>query len=169
MSRKPTVYLDTNIFSVLHTRSGNKFSLEWQIKTREWWESERKFYTLVTSGQTEDELAHGYYRGRIAALAAVRRLMFLRETAEVKDCASVYLETGLIPASKYGDAMQLAFATIYRIDYLMTWNLKHLASDEVQRRVDEINKSSGWRSPLLVSPGTIPWATLGQNIRRKDE
>ena len=71
--------------------------------------------------------------------------------------------------SKIGDAIQLAFATVYRVDYLLTWNHAHLANVDVQRRLNEVNRSRGWRSPLLVSPETIPWAALGQTIRREDE
>lgn len=169
MSHKPTVYLDTNILSTLFYRGGNVPNLARQLKTEEWWEKERKFYTLVTSGRTEDELAQGEYRGQAAALAAVRRLAFLRETAEVKRAAALYLETGLVPRTKLGDAIQLAFATIHRVDYLLTWNHAHLANVDVQARLQEINGRSGWRSPLLVSPEMIPWATLGQSVRRRDE
>ena len=102
-------------------------------------------------------------------LTAVRRLTFLRETPEVKSCAALYLEIGLVPATKIGDAIQLAFATIHRVDYLLTWNHAHLENVDVQRRLNEVNRSRGWRSPLLVSPETIPWAALGQTIRRQDE
>ncbi len=169
MSRKPTVYLDTNILSVLYYRGGNVTNLARQIKTRDWWEHERKNHVLVTSGRTEDELAQGRYRGQAAALAAVRRLTFLRETSTVRHCAAEYLETGMVPPSKFGDAIQLAFAVIHRIDYLLTWNHAHLANIEVQKRLDAVNQRRGWRSPWLVSPETIPWATLDQNIRRRDE
>jgi predicted nucleic acid-binding protein len=168
---KPTAYVDTNILSELFYRGGHVPNLARQLKTEEWWEQERRFYALVTSGRTEDELAElaeGEYRAKAAAPAAVRRLTFLRETPVVKRCAALFLATGLVPATKIGDAIQLAFATIHRIDYLLTWNHAHLANVEVQRRLDEVNRSQGWRSPLLVSPETIPWATLGQSIRRKD-
>jgi predicted nucleic acid-binding protein len=165
---KPSVYVDTNILSELHYRGGHVPNLARQLKTEEWWELERKFYVLVTSGRTEDELAQGEYRGRAAALAAVRRLTFLRETPDVRRCAALYLEIGLVPATKIGDAIQLAFATAYGIDYLLTWNHAHLANVEVQRRLWEVNRSRGWRSSLLVSPETIPWVSLGQNIRRED-
>jgi len=166
---RPTVYLDTNILSQLHYRGGDSLNLVRQAKTHDWWEYERRFYSLVTSGRTEDELARGKYRGQPAALAAVRRLTFLRETTEVKGCAAVYLEIKLVPATKIGDAIQLAFATIHRIDYLLTWNHAHLANLDVQRKLDEINRRRSWRTPRLVSPDTIPWVTLGEDIRRRDE
>jgi hypothetical protein len=97
---KPTVYLDTNIISELCYRGGNVPNLARQAKTREWWDTERRFFTVVTSGRTEDELAQGDYRDKAAALAAVRRLTFLTETSEVRRCAAVFLETGLVPAAK---------------------------------------------------------------------
>jgi hypothetical protein len=167
--RKPSVYVDTNIFSVMHARSGNIFSLAWRLKTREWWEKERRFFALVTSGRTEDELAQGEYLGQAMALAAARRLRFLSETPGVKQCAALYLDRSLVPKSKLGDAIQLAFATVHRVNYLLTWNCAHLANVDVQRRLRELNESRSWRTPLLVSLETIPWVTLGQNVRRKDD
>jgi hypothetical protein len=63
--------------------------------------------------------------------------------------------------------VQLAFATVHGIDYLLTWNYAHLANLDTQGRLREINRRHGWRTPFLVSPETIPKVTLGQVIRRK--
>ena len=108
----------------------------------------------------------GEFKGQKDTLAEVRRLVFLSETKEVKACAKAYLETGLVPKEKVGDAVQLAFATFYGIDYLLTWNHAHLANVETQKRLEVLNMKLGWNSPSLVSPETIPWASLGQSIRR---
>jgi hypothetical protein len=169
MGNKPSVYLDTNIFSVLHARSGNIFSLAWQIKTREWWERERGFYTLYTSARSEAELLQGAFPGQEAALREARRISYLAETLAVRNCAKALIESSLVPASKPGDAAQLAFATVYRVDYLLTWNHAHLANVNVQRRLDEMSNSRKWRSPLLVSPETIPWSAFGHDVRRNDD
>ena len=169
MKRKPTIYLDTNILSVLAYRGGNVATLHQQMMSREWWEIERKSFRVYASVFTEGELRQGTYRGQKQSLAVVRRLPYLPFTQEVKACAKVYLEKSVIPLVRPGDAIQLAFATIYRLDYLLTWNYAHLANLDTQRKLTLLNQRLGWRTPYLVSPETIPRAALGQTIRRKDD
>jgi len=166
---RPSAYLDTTVLSALHYRGGNVLALARQIRTRDWWEQERRFFRLFLSVRTEAELAQGEYQWQRASLAEARRLVFLPETRLVRACANAYLEAEIVPASKFGDAVQLAFAVAHRMDYLLTWNHAHLANVDVQRRLDALNRRNGYRSPLLVSPDTIPWAILGQALRRRDD
>ena len=101
------------------------------------------------------------------ALKLVRRLPYLPFIGAVQECSEVYLDEGLIPSARPGDAVQLAFATVHGIDYLLTWNYAHLANLHTQRKLKEINGRNGWRTPFLVSPETIPKVALGQIIRRR--
>ena len=78
------------------------------------------------------------------------------------------MEQGIVPATHIDDAVHLAIATVHGVDYLMTWNHTHLANYHVQQRLDALNRRLKIRSPALVSPDTIPKATLRQEIRRSD-
>jgi len=119
---KPTVYLDTNIFSILHYRGGDAGVLRRQRATHEWWEQERHFFSLLASKAVEGELANGDYPGKERALAEVRRLPYLDAVAAVQDVAAKLLAAQVVPETVPGDAIQLAFATVYRVDYLLSWN-----------------------------------------------
>ena len=166
---KPTVYLDTNILSVLHYRGGIVTSLAWQIVTRDWWAHERGFFKIFASKIVEDELAAGCYSEQYDALNEVRKLPYLSYVKDVHSGARAYLDAQLVPQAKQGDALQLAFATVHKMDYLLTWNHAHLANVETQRKLHLMNQKWGWRTPLIVSPDTIPKVVLGQSIRRKDK
>lgn len=165
---KPSIYLDTNIVSVLHYRGGQVQSLAWQIATREWWERERRHYRVFASRVVEDELLAGAYPGQAMALAEVRRLAYLPFSRAVRDAASAYLTARIVPEAKMGDALQLAFATVHGVDYLLTWNHAHLANLRTQETLAKFHETRGWRTPLLVSPDTVPKVLLGQAIRRRD-
>ena len=169
MSKKPTIYLDTNIPSVLHYRGASVATIHQQMVTREWWETERKWFQVLGSVFTEGELRQGEFAGQEQAIRLVRRLRYMPFTAAVRECAQMYLGHRLIPKEYPGDAVQLAFATIYKVDYLLTWNYAHLANLDVQRRLRAINSRRGWRTPYLVSPETIPRVGLGQTIWRRDD
>ena len=164
----PTLYLDTNILSVLFYRGAHVGTLHQQMKTREWWADERKFFTIYSSVFTEGELRQGDFPGQPDAIALCRRLPRVPMTARVRECARVLLDAGVVPPNKPGDAVQLAFATVHKIDYLLTWNYAHLANLDTQRKLESFCRKQGWRAPFLVSPETIPRQSLGQTIRRKD-
>src|ERR1035438_3993436 len=53
----------------------------------------------------------------------------------------------------------IAVATVYRIDYLATWNIRHIANAQI-RRITEGTMAIGDRSsvPLKSSSGWTPWA-----------
>lgn len=165
--RKPTVYLDTNIPSVLCYRGSNVSTIHRQMVTREWWDSERRWFRIHGSVFTEGELRQGAYAGQEESLRLVRRLPYLPFTAAVRECAAIYLDQHIIPDERPGDAVQLAFAVVHETDYLLTWNYAHLANLDTQRRLEQLNDRQGRRTPFLVSPETIPRVALGQTIRRK--
>ena len=166
--RKPSIYLDTNIFSSLCYRGGATVAWIRQLKTAEWWELERKNYSLFTSRHTEDELSDGHYNNQIAAIAAAKRIEYLEMTTDVFEYYSIIVDAGLFPPTEYADALHLAISTFHRIDYFLTWNQAHLANVVVQKKLESVVQKNGWKSPLLVSPDSIPWASMGQAIRRKN-
>lgn len=166
--RKPAVFLETSVLSSLHYRGGIVENISRQITTQEWWDSERRYFSLFASTITERELQQGAFRSQKAALAEVRRLPYLTVDGEVLRLASEYMERNLIPKGKDGDALQLAIAVQHKVDYLLSWNYAHLVKTEVQTKLLEMNALLRCRTPWLVSPESIPRVALGQQIRRRD-
>lgn len=165
---KPTIYVDTNIFSFLHYQGSDSTALAKRTATHEWWEAERSGFVLYASTATENELADGKYPGQEKALAEVRRLTYLAFSSAVREMAQKLLEQHVVPAAVPGDAFQLAFATVHRVDYLLSWNRAHLVNAETQAKLARFRASLGSRPPLVVSPVSIPKALLGESIRRRD-
>jgi hypothetical protein len=164
---KPTIYLDTNVLSVYCYRGPHLSTIHQHLVTREWWDSERRWFRVHGSVFTEGELRQGSYKGQEQALKLVRRLPYLPFVDAVRECAEEYLEERIIPVERPGDAVQLAFATVHQMDYLLTWNYAHLANLDTQRKLKNLNDRQKRRTPFLVSPETIPRMALGQVIRRK--
>ena len=166
---KPTVYVETTIPSLLTAwPSGELQIAAQQVATRDWWDQERPFFKLVASQTVEDELAAGGYAGQERALAEVRRLPYLPGIAAVQDVVNKLLAAHVVPAAVPGDAFHLAFATVHRVDYLLSWNRAHLVSEEAQTQLARFGAACGLRTPLVVSPDSIPKVALGQRIRRRD-
>jgi hypothetical protein len=82
-------------------------------------------------------------------VASVTRLAV---SPEVIDLAAYYVAEGVMPSNDLGDAFHLAFATWYRIQYLVTWNCKHLANANKFEHIAVLNGRRRLISPTLVTP-----------------
>ena len=163
---KPTLYLDTNIVSMLHYDGADINALSHRMATRDWWESERRHFEVFASLVTEQELAEGIYPRSAECRRFVRRLKYVPILAEGRRLAEAFVAAKVIPENKPGDAAQLAVAAIHQLDYLLTWNYAHLANPATQSRGAVVVAKFGLRMPWLVSPDSIPRVSLGQTIRR---
>lgn len=168
---KPTAYLDTNIISCYWYGGADVSGLARRLKTREWWREEREHFSVWVSAASEDELAAGRFRRQADCLRFVRRLAYLPITGSTRRFALELVERGVVPAEKPGDALQMAqmaACAVHRIDYLLSWNYAHLVNPVAQLHLETVCERRSLRAPLLVSPESIPRASLGQTLRRRD-
>jgi hypothetical protein len=136
------------------------------MATRDWWEAERCHFRLVASAITEQELSAGDYPNQQACRRLIRRLSYVPVTKVVRRLAAAFLDDGVVPDTKPGDAAQLAIATPHELDYLLTWNYAHLANPAAQLRGRRLAEKHGLKMPWLVSPEAIPQIRLGQDTWR---
>lgn len=151
---KPTVYLDATIPSFYYEDRPGTILQAWREITVEFWERGRGRYEFYVSDETLRELQDtGYLESkRQKCLALVGGLPRLAVTPEITALAGYYVQEGLMPANDLGDAFHLAFVTWYRIQYLVTWNCKHLANANKFEHIQVLNARRRLLSPLLVTP-----------------
>lgn len=77
---------------------------------------------------------------------------FLPVNREVGSLADLYAAALDLPEAAYADSVHLALAAYHAVDYLLTWNCRHIASGRVQRIVNEVNESNGVRTPTMCTP-----------------
>lgn len=70
---------------------------------------------------------------------------------EVKSLAMKYLSQGALPSSSVDDSLHVAIVTIYEIDILLSWNYKHLANINRERRFHSINFNEGYNYPIRIT------------------
>ena len=72
---------------------------------------------------------------------ANRRLEILRDfpllevNEDVQSLAAQFLTKSNLPPKASDDALHIAVATFYGIDYLLTWNCKHIANAQIQKKL----------------------------------
>lgn len=109
----------------------------------------RPGFECVISAEVLRESAAGdpkASRQRLEVLSTLTEL--LRTPAEDK-LTEVFLSAGPLPAQAKADALHLAVATIWRVDYLLTWNLKHLANAAILSRLQPVAERHRHRMPRV--------------------
>ena len=123
---KPTVYIETTIPSYYHD---DRPALQRDIlRTREWWDVERDGYECFVSPVVLTELDQGDYPNKNDCLSLVADLPVLEILSEIEEISEAYWQHQVMPRRPSGDAAHLAIASYYRVDYVLTWNCKHLAN-----------------------------------------
>ena len=150
MKRK--VYLETSVVSYLTARpSKTILGAAHQQITQAWWES-RSQYQLFISESVLRECAAG------DPIAAQKRLMVLVDIPllvideNALDIASEFVNEGIVPSKAAEDALHIAIATVYGVDYMLTWNCKHIANPEIQRNIAAFLEPKGLFLPFICTP-----------------
>ena len=112
----PTVYLDTTIISAYWYAGADVASLARRLKTREWWDHERKHFSVRASGVTEKELRAGEFRRQDDCLNTVRRLRYLATTHACQVFKDALLHEGVVPVTKPLDALHMAIASVHEME-----------------------------------------------------
>lgn len=120
--------------------------------TREWWDGHHKDYELFTSDAVIDELERGDFPNKDEALSLVKDLPTLEINQPVIDAVSAYISHHLMPADPTGDALHLAIASSHKIDFVLTWNCRHLANANKFAHIRRINGIPGLFVPSLITP-----------------
>ena len=147
---KKTIYLDTTVLSYL-------FDKRIEIKTYidvtvKWWQTQRKNYDIFLSEETLVELKRGNYPNKIKILDEAAKLEVLPLVNIVKEVSQIYIDNFLMPLKLEGDAFHLAYASIYKIDFLLTWNCNHLANANKKQHIRVINTKLGLSTPEIITP-----------------
>ena len=149
-----TVYIETSIIGYLTARSREDVIFQARQKlTRGWWELRREGFELVTSQLVVDEAGAG------DAAAAAERLELLigipllaSSDPQVDMLADALLSAHLLPKRARSDAEHVAIGTVHRVDYIMTWNCKHIANAVMLPDVYRLLKDRGYAPPLIITP-----------------
>jgi hypothetical protein len=76
----------------------------------------------------------------------------LTTTLEAEHLARLLMKSGTLPTKAAVDALHIALATVHRMDYLLTWNMQHIANAHVRKMVARIFEAQGHPSPEICTP-----------------
>jgi hypothetical protein len=152
----PKLYLETTIPSYLTARRSRDPILAGQQEaTRRWWEEKRGDYDLYVSELVLEETSAGDPAMATARHDVLAGLPQLAQTTEVDALAARILEQGIIPPGAAPDAEHIALAAVHGMNFLLTWNCKHIANPLHRRRVEAVCAGAGFACPIICTPTSL--------------
>jgi len=150
---KALVYIETSVISYLSARPSRDLIVAGhQQVTQDWWERRRGDFHLVASELVLEEAAGGDEAAAKARMEALEGISLLEITEEARDLARHLLQEGPLPEKAAGDALHIAVAVTNGVDYLLTWNHKHLANAATRASIERTCRRNGYEPSILCTP-----------------
>ena len=145
---KLSLYLETSVVGA-YLDNGEPFRRDLTIR---WWEHEMSEYTAYSSILVQREIERVAEPYRSGCLNLIKPFEQLALAEEVAILAEGYIDRGIFHRKFMADAIHVAIASFYKIDYLVTWNFGHIANVRKQARLRMFNTAAGFFSPTIVTP-----------------
>ncbi len=157
---KRRVYIETSVISFLTARlSGNVVLAGHQSSTREFW-IHRKRYELFISDLVVRECEKGDGGQARLRVEAIAGLPLLDVDPEVEALASELIGKKAVPENSVEDALHIAVAAVNNVDFIVTWNFKHINNPAMKRHIGNVVLGMGYGMPEICSPEELEEADL---------
>jgi predicted nucleic acid-binding protein len=157
-----SVYIETTIVGHIAGRlHPDPYVAVRQQVTRDWWRDDASKYTLYISQLVIEECSDGDPAAAAERLNVVRDVDLLESSNEVDDLADALIVGKAIPASEPRDAFHIAIATVNGVNYLLTWNFRHIANATLRGCIEQICRDAGFEPPIICTPDELMGADDG--------
>lgn len=150
--KRPQLFLETSVWSYYFADDAPE---KREVTLRFYDKIEQGEYEIFISDVVIEEISRADDKKKRSLLNIIAEyspaMLVINE--EVAELAQKYIAEGVLPASKIDDAMHTAVATVFEVDALISWNLKHLANLKKMELINSINMKSGYLKRLeLITP-----------------
>ena len=150
---KSKVYLETTIISYFAARpSRDIITAAHQQITQEWWEGRRGNFDVYISQIVLQEVNEGDKDAVQRRIEMLESIPEIEVNAEAVALAQALVSDGIVPEKAAADALHIAIATVQGMDYLLTWNLKHLANAIIRNAIANACRRRGYEPPVICTP-----------------
>ncbi|HKI31252.1 MAG TPA: type II toxin-antitoxin system VapC family toxin [Gemmataceae bacterium] len=150
---RPKVYIETSFVSYLTAWPSRDVIMHGhQQVTREWWQKRRADFDLYTSQLVIREASQGDPEAVKARLDVLATMTALTLDPEADALAAELLRAGALPAKAKEDALHIALAAVYGIEYVLTWNCRHMANLAMRGKIEAVCRAAGFAPPGICTP-----------------
>lgn len=142
------LYLDTSVPSAyFDERDTNRMAI-----TRNFWTTLNNYDAFISDIVVREIQQIKSERRMNEMLELVSELNFLRSDEQSDELAEKYMNKGIFPVKKRDDAHHIAIATVHNIDYIVSWNYRHMVKTKTKEIVNQVNKENQLKNIDIVSP-----------------
>lgn len=148
----PTFYIETSVWGNLaHGQPADRKTLAHQLLRR--LDGQRGSCAISRVILDEVALAPPADATAIREQIETVRPIVLQVTPEATQLARSYIEAGVLPKRRDVDALHIALATCSSIDYVVSWNHRHMTSAAKRRAYEIVNREMGYeKTPHICNP-----------------
>lgn len=147
------IYVETSIISYLTARpSNNLTTAARQLETIDWWDSQRQRFDLYISEVVIEEAGRGDAGAASRRLAAIAEIPVLPLDHAAVALARALIDQGGLPSKALDDAFHIAVAAVNGMDFLLTWNCRHIDNAEMKPKIRTISAEHGYCCPEIATP-----------------
>ena len=122
------------------------------LTTRKWWDESRSRFELYTSEATVVEASRGDREAAKSRLDAIIGITLLPVSRDVFALTQLLLSSNALPAKARMDAFHVAIAATNSVEFLLTWNCKHLANAILRTKIEQACTDQGFKAPIICTP-----------------
>ncbi|MDE0347135.1 MAG: type II toxin-antitoxin system VapC family toxin [Boseongicola sp.] len=153
---RPTAYIETSVVSYLTARPSRDVVIAaYQEITRDWWRSAPERFDLLASALVVSEAGAGDPEAARIRLEALEAVTLLDATPNAEDLANALIKAGSIPRQAADDAAHIAIAVTNGVDFLVTWNFRHIANASIRARIEQVCRQEGYEPPVICTPNEL--------------
>jgi len=123
-----------------------------QRQTRAWWDESRSRFDLYVSQLVLLEIGGGDLEAARERLAIAHEFPRVAYTREGLSLSRKILREAALPKKAGRDALHIAMAALHEMDFLLTWNCRHIANAMLIPKIASIIEARGLRSPVICTP-----------------
>lgn len=152
---KPSIYIESSIPSYLTAKpSRDLVKAARQQITQEWWERKNNF-ELFISEVVIQEISQGNQEAAQRRLDTVGSFPVLTLEEDALAFARKLITAHLLPDKALLDALHIAVAAYNGMDYLLTWNCKHIANAVMRPKIEQMCRSMDLVPPVICTPDEL--------------
>jgi predicted nucleic acid-binding protein len=147
-----SVYVETSIPSYLTAKASRDLVLvAHQELTKGWWEIRNRFELFISEVVLE-EVSQGDPEAAKRRIEVITSIPLLELTEEAKEFAHKLIQLKLVPEKALADALHIAIAATTGMDYLLTWNCKHIANAITRPKIENLCRDMEMTPPVICTP-----------------
>ena len=153
---KPRAYIETSVIGYLTAWPTSDVIVSGhQEVTRHWWKTAPDTLTLIVSELVIQEVSAGDEIAAQERLEAINPLGVLETTEEAVALAEQLVQTATLPKKAAEDALHIAICATHGVEYLVTWNCRHIANATIRSQIETVCRAAGYEPPIICTPDEL--------------